>query len=56
MEILFPFAIGMLTAIFIMPKVIYALFKQYESKILVTFGGFIFGFRIYIFQLIDLKF
>ena len=43
MEILFPFAIGMLTAIFIMPKVIYALFKQYESKILVTFGGFIFG-------------
>ena len=43
MEILFPFAIGMLTAIFIMPKVIYALFKQYESKILVRFGGFSFG-------------
>ena len=43
LEILFPFGIGMLTALFFMPKLIHALFKKYESKILVTFGGFIFG-------------
>ena len=43
LEILFPFALGMLTALVFMPRVIHALFKKYESKILVTFGGFIFG-------------
>ena len=43
LEILFPFGIGMLTALFFMPKLIHALFKKYEPKILVTFGGFIFG-------------
>ena len=43
MEILFPFGIGMLTALFFMPKLIHELFKKYEPKILVTFGGFIFG-------------
>ena len=43
LEILFPFGIGMLAALFFMPKLIHALFKKYESKILVTFGGFIFG-------------
>ena len=43
LDILFPFGIGMLTALFFMPKLIHALFKKYEPKILVTFGGFIFG-------------
>ena len=43
LDILFPFGIGMLTALFFMPKLIHELFKKYEPKILVTFGGFIFG-------------